>query len=366
MKTLSPLLPKSVAGSAILFALLCASCNKFPSDHSLGALEWHFNPNMSTRALTEMPDTDSFILQVRNSAGEILYDGMYSNSPESMLVDPGTYSLKALSCDFTVPAFDMPLFGDEQVVVVQSGTSTRVEFNCTQLNSGLKLRIDGNFASVYPQGNLYAVSAGGQLDYGKSESRIGYFNPGEVAVWMNSGDKSEKLLTRNLEAREILSLGISCPGEGPSGGTATTLSIKVDTVRYWNSEDYVIGSGNSPDAGTSMASAYGVGQAMDKAGEKGVWVCGYIVGGDLTSTKNGISFEAPFTSLTNLAIASRTSASDKSSCMSVQLSKGDIRDAINLVDHPELLGRKIYLKGDIVAAYYGIPGIQNLTEYSLK
>jgi hypothetical protein len=90
------------------------------------------------------------------------------------------------------------------------------------------------------------------------------------------------------------------------------------------------------------------------------------VGGDLTSAGNGISFAAPFSSMTCLAIAARTSVSEKSSCMSVQLSKGDFRDALNLVDHPELLGRKIFLKGDIVSAYYGIPGIQNLTEYSLK
>ena len=47
--------------------------------------------------------------------------------------------------------------------------------------------------------------------------------------------------------------------------------------------------------------------------------------------------------------------------MSVKLPKGDVRAAINLVDHPEILGRKIYLKGDLIAAYYGIPGIENIT-----
>jgi hypothetical protein len=227
------------------------------------------------------------------------------------------------------------------------------------------LRIGDDFAAAYPRGGLYASSSDGDLDYGKSETRIGYFNPGDVSVWLQDGGASEKLFTRSLGAREILTMGISCPGEGPSSGTTASMSIVVDTLRYWSSEDYEIGSGAS-DAGSSMASAYGVGQAMQKAGEKGVWVCGYIVGGDLTSAGNGISFAAPFSSMTCLAIAARTSVSEKSSCMSVQLSKGDFRDALNLVDHPELLGRKIFLKGDIVSAYYGIPGIQNLTEYSLK
>ncbi|MGN1214631.1 MAG: DUF6359 domain-containing protein [Candidatus Cryptobacteroides sp.] len=50
--------------------------------------------------------------------------------------------------------------------------------------------------------------------------------------------------------------------------------------------------------------------------------------------------------------------------MSVKLVSGDIRNALNLVDNPTLLGRKVYLKGDLVSAYYGIPGIQNITEFS--
>ena len=49
--------------------------------------------------------------------------------------------------------------------------------------------------------------------------------------------------------------------------------------------------------------------------------------------------------------------------MSVQLSQGDIRNALNLIDNPNLLGKKIYLKGDIVEAYYKLPGIQNLSDY---
>ena len=365
MKTLPDSHSRLIFLVAFLSAIFWVSCNKFPTDKAQGTLAWHFDPNMSTRSMTEMPDTDSFILQVRNSGGETLYDGSYSNSPETMLVNPGTYTLRVLSCEFVAPAFNSPQFGDEQVVVVQAGTNTKVVFNCTQLNSGLRLRTGNDFAAAYPQGRLFASSKDGDLDYGQSESRIGYFNPGEVSVWLDDGDKSEKLFTRSLESREILTMGISCPSGGPYSGTTASLSITIDTLRYWSSEDYEIGSGSS-DAGSSMASAYGVGQAKEKAGEKGVWVCGYIVGGDLTSTANGISFEAPFSSMTCLAIAARTSVSEKSSCMSVQLSKGDFRDALNLVDHPELLGRKIYLKGDIVSAYYGIPGIQNLTEYSLK
>ena len=52
--------------------------------------------------------------------------------------------------------------------------------------------------------------------------------------------------------------------------------------------------------------------------------------------------------------------------MSVQLPKGDVRDALNLVDNPSNLKRKVYIKGDIVDAYYGIPGIKNISDFIIK
>ena len=43
-----------------------------------------------------------------------------------------------------------------------------------------------------------------------------------------------------------------------------------------------------------------------------------------------------------------------------------MREALNLASNPSNLGKKLYLKGDIVSAYYGIPGIKNISDYILK
>ena len=93
-------------------------------------------------------------------------------------------------------------------------------------------------------------------------------------------------------------------------------------------------------------------------------MCGYIVGGDLTSSS--ASFSKPFSSRTNILLGPRSSTNEKSSCLSVQLPSGELREALNLVDNPEILGRKVCLRGDIVEAYYGIPGIKNISEYELQ
>ena len=368
MKNSIRILTKAVAVGMAALTAATISCNKIPSEKTgQGTLSWTFSSRMFTRASVDLPDTDAFILTVKNSAGDVLYEGPYGDSPESMLVNPGNYTVKAVSRLFDKPEFSAPQFGDEQVVVVQSGTTTRARLNCTQLNAGLRLRLGEDFRSTYPQGSVTVSSAEGDLDYGLTENRIGYFKAGNVSVSLNDGTSAKVLLTRFLESCEILTLGITCPSiDPPKPGESAGLSITVDTSRVWNSYDYEIGSGQGADPGTTQATAYSVSQAKEHIGEKGVWICGYVVGGDLSSAKEGISFTPPFSSMTNIAIASRSSVTSKSSCMSVKLPKGDIRTAVNLVDNPDLIGRKIYLKGDLIAAYYGIPGVENITEYALR
>ena len=107
-----------------------------------------------------------------------------------------------------------------------------------------------------------------------------------------------------------------------------------------------------------------IAQAMGSAGSEDVWVRGYIVGGDLTQASG--SFEGPFTSRTNLILGPKSSTTNRSSCVAVQLSTGKVRDDLNLVDHPELLGRKVCLKGNIVDSYFGLVGLKEVDDYVLE
>ena len=46
-----------------------------------------------TRASAEIPDTNDFILKVSDAGGKVLYEGAYGESPESLLVDAGSYTV---------------------------------------------------------------------------------------------------------------------------------------------------------------------------------------------------------------------------------------------------------------------------------
>lgn len=316
-----------------------------------------------TRSVNEIPDTSEFRISITDAKGKVVYDGLYGDCPESMQVGSGSYNIKVVSDEFEKPAFSMPQYGDEQCVVVPDGGAVDVSLVCRQMNSGVRLNIGKEFLTECPGGVLFLKSDQGKLMYGYSEKRIAYFLPGQVSLVLSTGGKDETLMTRTLLAQEILSLKVNVASSGGSGtmDKSGRISVAVDTVRNWISDSYVIGE--PADKGTAVSDAMTVQQARDSQGSKDRWVCGYIVGGDLTSSS--ASFYGPFDSRSNLLLGPKSSTSDKDACLSMQLPAGDLRERLNLVDNPDMLGRKIYVRGDIVEAYYGIPGIKNVSDFQL-
>ena len=338
-------------------AALLTSCEDFSSilPGAPGTLSWTMKGHALTKAPADFPDTNDFILSVKDSQGKVLYEGLYGDSPASLEVSPGSYTVRAVSLEFTAPAFSRPQYGDEQVVVVKSGKSVNVELECTLLNAGVRLIVSPDFLTACPSGVLYLKQESTRLMYAYTENRTAYFFPGDVAVTLYNEGKENVLLSRTLNARDMLSVKISA-----SVAAAGSISVAVDTTKNWITEDYVIGGENGDDG-----DAINVPDAAAHAGENGVWVYGYIVGGDLSS--NGKSVKtSDISSRTHLAIAARSSVTDKASCVAVELPSGSIRDALNLVDHPDLIGARAYLKGNIVEKYYGTTGLKGTSDYVLK
>ena len=349
---------------ALLLAAIFQSCNilvGLPGSEGELRIAFAQGQELLTRSGLEIPDTSDFILSVKDSKGNIVYDGPYGASPEALKLKSGSYTVRVISEEFPKPAFSLPQFGDEQCVVVSAGDVVNLKLVCRQVNAGIRLKIDSGFLTKYPDGSLILKSSFGRLLYGYAEKRIAYFQPGSISLVLANGGTDEVLLTKTLLAQEILELKVKVSSAGsPSTESSRTdgISVSVDTSRVWLSDEYIIGGGLSSGGVLSVA------EAVDRAGEEDVWVCGYIVGGDLTSSS--ASFSKPFTSRTNIVLGPRSSTNEKSSCLSVQLPPGELREALNLVDNPEILGRKVCLRGDIVEAYYGIPGIKNISDYELQ
>lgn len=345
--------------------LLVAACDVIgPDDLGKGELRVSFAKDAVARSVSEVPDTGDFILSITDSKGGTVYSGKYASCPEVMEVPSGNYTVKVLSHEFRKPAFSSPQFGDEQSVKVPAGGVADVRLMCGQMNCGVKLNVSPDFLTAYPGGVLFLKSPEGKLMYGYSEKRYAYFLPGNVSLVLSDGGTDEVLITRSLQAREMLVLKVNVaqtPDEPDPDMQGAKVSVAIDTTRNWVTDTYEIGGGVQ---GSSPAEAMTVAQARASAGVEDVWISGYIVGGDLTSSS--ASFEAPFESRTNIVIGPKSTTSNRSSSLSVQLVAGDAREALNLVDNPSNLGRRILLKGNVVEAYYGMPGIKNITDFELR
>lgn len=348
----------------VFLAVSVISCSKYAGNSGSGQLRLRFDGSSIeavSRAVGEnVPDTNDFILEITGPDGAAVYNGPYGLSPESITVPAGSCTVSIRSRSFSRPEFASPQYGDDRCILVPEDGIVEVTLACTQLNSGIRLKVDSGFLTSFPDGVLFVRGMEGQLMYGYSEKRTAYFLPGNISVILDNAGKENVLMTRSLAPREILTVSVevaSGVGTASSGG----ISVQIDTSRVWLEDGCVIGGDDI--RGDTCENALSVSQAKSCIGEKDVWVTGYIVGGDLTSSDSGISFEPPFKASTNLAIAARGAVSEKSSCIAVQLPSGDVRDEVNLVSHPDLLGRRVSFKGDITSSYFGLTGLKEVTDY---
>lgn len=344
--------------------LFVTSCSLLDEEQAqVGVLRLSFGDitSISTKAAESIPDTSDFLLSITDAAGKVMFDGKFADCPEKMEVAAGSYVIKALSKKFDKPDFASPQYGDEVCVIVPSGGTADVRLSCVQMNAGVRLNVDESFLSGCPDGALFLTSSHGKLMYSYNEKRIAYFQPGAVSLILSQEGKDEVLLTRSLQARQVLVLGVSVAQEasGSQYQGIGGVSVAVDTSKVWMEDNYVIGG--SSGKGNSSESAMTVALAVSNAPKDDVWVSGYIVGGDQTSSS--ASFEAPFKSRTNVLLGPKSSTTDRDVCIAVQLPAGKVRDGLNLVDNPDVLGRKVCLRGDLVEAYFGLTGLKSVKEY---
>lgn len=128
-----------------------------------------------------------------------------------------------------------------------------------------------------------------------------------------------------------------------------------------------------PEGSGTEASPYNAGQVVAKgtdANEADKWVSGYIVGWVNNASQNfadekNSMFTVPATVATNVLIANTPDVKDYKQCVVVNLpNTNNIRANVNLVDHPDNLGKLLTVHGT-VRKYFNIPGVRDLLAYKL-
>jgi hypothetical protein len=336
-------------------------------DKGSGSLAMKFGEAAVTKGVTkEFPDSNSFTLIVKRVEGYIVYNGRYGDRPANMVLVAASYDVSVFSRPFSAPQFDAPCYSDSKTVVVEKDKVTNLQFLCRQSNGAVLLSFTPEFKSRFGLWSTVLSDAAGSVVYPYSENRYLYMNPGEITVRLKQsavpGDSSGVLLTRRtLLPREMVAINLhSSSGDTGGGEGGASTKIVIDTSSIWVKESMVIG--NLRD-GSSKELALNPEELTGYAGLKGIWVCGYIAGYLTTSS---LITTAPFDVETNIAIALTPGESLKSKCAGIALPTGSIREALNLKSKPGNLGKKIWVKGTITDSYFGIRGVNSVTEFAME
>lgn len=353
----------SAALYAALAALLTASCTWMPGEMSDDADSARLTFHFARTKADAVPDTNDFILSVKQQGSDkALYEGLYGARPSEMKVPAGTYDIQVRSLRFDSPAFDSPLYGDEQVVVARSGETLAVRLICKQRNSGLRLAFSERFVARYP-GKVLLRQDSGSLEYAYDERRTAWVFAGETRICYDDGKAENLLFRRNLQPGEIRSITLDASADE----SGSSFSIAVDTTAARSDEVVMVG-GQAGGDGLSMATAYSVAD-LAASGCPGdtVWVWGYIVGSVVDEDKVDFACDTSGTGFT-LAIAASPVESSPSQCAAVRLTKGVHKAALGLDDianKANVYRRKLYVQGK-TTTYKKFPALTNICDYRLE
>lgn len=152
----------------------------------------------------------------------------------------------------------------------------------------------------------------------------------------------------------------------------------------WEVKNFVMANGKGgditdptpedPTAINTKETAFNFAQAKENQGNKTDykigWVTGYIVGAAVADTKTvtaitsdkDVVFGTEGVRATQVLIADSPDEKDFRNCISVSFPSGPIRSALNLVDNPGNLGKKIVAMG-MLYNHLGITGCRDITAY---
>ena len=152
------------------------------------------------------------------------------------------------------------------------------------------------------------------------------------------------------------------------GGTIEVSAITV--------EEGTAGDNPGPGPGPTPGEGEGTGTADDpynvaagitqQTTQETAWVRGYIVGAvksgedhNTVTSNDDIDWAAPFGRATNVLIADDASCNDIASCLIVKMPAGSaLRTKVNLVDHPDNLGKELLVYGTLKYGF-GQPGVDS-------
>ena len=170
---------------------------------------------------------------------EISQDGQVVKkvSPVGAEVEPisltsGSYSVRAYSQDFTVPAFDTPVYEGSTSTTIASGNETAVAITCKQSNAGIQIEFTDTFLTNHTNYFVTVSQIAGALTFSSEDviaGRVGYFLPGTATITVTAdGVKYEQEI--DLESCRLYNVTIDDAAPVVSGDLNVGITVDTNVV----------------------------------------------------------------------------------------------------------------------------------------
>ncbi|NLD23095.1 MAG: fimbrillin family protein [Bacteroidales bacterium] len=120
-----------------------------------------------------------------------------------------------------------------------------------------------------------------------------------------------------------------------------------------------------PSIKGSKSSPYSIAEAQTNQGKKDVWVYGYIVGSFTGNSVKSFTSDVSSAKHSVIAISDTKYEVNTDAILPVELPAGKVRDALNILNNPSNIGRKIKVKGSL-EKYYSAPGLKGPKEFTFS
>ena len=120
-----------------------------------------------------------------------------------------------------------------------------------------------------------------------------------------------------------------------------------------------------PSIKGSKSSPYSIAEAQTNQGKKDVWVYGYIVGSFTGTSVKSFTSDASAARHSVIAISDTKYEVNTDAILPVELPAGKVREALNILNNPSNIGRKIKIKGNL-EQYYSAPGLKGPKEFAFS
>ena len=221
---------KNILYAALIGLCGCSSTEVIEKGEGTQRVKLQLDPQVVIAV--KSADVATFSLEISQDGQVVKKVSPVGAEVEPISLTSGSYSVRAYSQDFTVPAFDTPVYEGSTSATIASGNETAVAITCKQSNAGIQIEFTDTFLTNHTNYFVTVSQIAGALTFSSEDviaGRVGYFLPGTATITVTA-DGVEYEQEIDLESCRLYNVTIDDAAPVVSGDLNVGITVDTDVV----------------------------------------------------------------------------------------------------------------------------------------